>query len=62
MEVSGQLHSLAALPWGKSPQYLLDRRHGGPQGQSVYSGGDNLQPLPGIKPQLSILQPSHYTD
>jgi hypothetical protein len=30
LEVSGQLHVLAALPPGESPQYLLDRL-GGPQ-------------------------------
>jgi hypothetical protein len=28
MKVSGQLHALAALPPGKTPQYQLDRRIG----------------------------------
>jgi len=36
---------------GKSPRYLLDRRLGGPQGQSGYDGEEkNSQPLPGIEP------------
>jgi hypothetical protein len=26
MEVSGQLHTISAVPQGKSPQYSLDRR------------------------------------
>jgi hypothetical protein len=31
MEMSGQLYALATLaqPWGKNPQYQLDRRLGG---------------------------------
>jgi len=28
-------------PWGKSPQYPLDRRLGGPQGQSGCGGKEN---------------------
>jgi len=35
MEVSGQLHDSAALPWGRSPHYPLDRRLGGPQRWSI---------------------------
>jgi hypothetical protein len=31
MEVSGQLHTPAHFPPGKSPRYPLDRRLGGPQ-------------------------------
>jgi len=31
MDMSGQLNTLAALHQGKSPQYPLDRRLGGPQ-------------------------------
>jgi hypothetical protein len=38
MEVSGQLHALAALPWRKSPWYPLNRRLGGLQNQSRCSG------------------------
>jgi hypothetical protein len=34
MAMSGHLHALAALPLGKSLWYPLDRRLGGPQGQS----------------------------
>jgi hypothetical protein len=51
MEVSGQLHALAALPQGKSPRYPLDTRLGGPQSRSG-SGGEetNSQPPPGIEP------------
>jgi hypothetical protein len=36
--VSGQLHSPAALPQGKSPLYPLDRRLGGPQSWSGRCG------------------------
>jgi hypothetical protein len=38
MEVSGHLHSPAALPKGKSPYYPLDRRLGGPQIRSGRGG------------------------
>jgi hypothetical protein len=34
MKASGKLHTPAALPGGKEPQYLLDRRLGGPQRRS----------------------------
>jgi hypothetical protein len=34
MEVSGRIHAQAAYPRGKSPQYPLDRRLGGPQSRS----------------------------
>jgi hypothetical protein len=51
MEVSGQLHVLAAYPQGKSPLYPLDRRLGGPQSRSGRSGEEkNSQPPPGIEP------------
>jgi hypothetical protein len=33
MQVSGQLHALAALPLGKNPWYPMDRRLGGSQSQ-----------------------------
>jgi hypothetical protein len=40
--------------WGKSPQYPLDRRLGGPQSLSWYGGEEkNSHPPPGIEP------PSH---
>jgi hypothetical protein len=56
MEESGQLHSLATLPQGKSSQYPLDRRLDGPQSQSGHGGEEkNSQPLPGLKP--SFIQP-----
>jgi hypothetical protein len=51
MVVSGQIHSPAALPPGKSPSYPLDRRLGGPQSRSERDGEEkNSQPLPGIEP------------
>jgi len=43
-------------PQGKSPQYTLDRRLGGPQSRSEGGGeGINSQPLPGLEPP--IIQP-----
>jgi len=36
MEVSGQLHTLAALTLRKKPQYPLERSLGGPHSQSGY--------------------------
>jgi hypothetical protein len=52
MEVSDQLHALAALSRGKaSPQYPLDRRLGGPQSRSGRGGEEKTsQPQPGIEP------------
>jgi len=38
MEVNGKLHDPAALPPGKEPWYLLDRRLGGPQSRSGRGG------------------------
>jgi hypothetical protein len=50
MEVSGQLHALAALPPGKEPPYPLDRRLVGPQSRCGRCGeGKNLLPLSGIE-------------
>jgi len=61
MEVSGQLH--APYPWGNSPQYPLDRKLGGPQSWTGYSGKEkNPCPCQGIKPCSSSPQPSHYID
>jgi hypothetical protein len=58
MEVSGQLHTLATLPWGKSLRHPLDRRLGGPHGQSGCCGVEkNLLPLLGIEPRPSNPQP-----
>jgi hypothetical protein len=51
MEVSGQIHALAALPQGKSPWYPLDRRLGGHQSRSGRGGEQqNSHPPPGIEP------------
>jgi hypothetical protein len=56
MEVSGQIHTPAALPPRKEPWYPLDRRLGGPQSRSGRGGEEkNSQPLPGLEP--SIIQP-----
>jgi len=53
MEVSGQLHVLAALPpsQGNSPpQYPLDRMLGGPQSQTGHSSEEKYSKhLLGIK-------------
>jgi hypothetical protein len=38
MEVSGHLHAQAALPPGKDPPYLLDRRFSGLQSRSGDGG------------------------
>jgi len=38
MEMSGQLHDLAALPLGKGPHYAFGMRLGGPQSWSGLSG------------------------
>jgi hypothetical protein len=63
LEVSSQLHALAALPLGKDPPYYpLDRKLGGPQRRSRRGGEEkNSQPLPELEPP--IIQPSarHYT-
>jgi hypothetical protein len=51
MEVSGQLHSPAALPPEKETPYPLDRRLGEPQSRSGRGGEEkNSQPPPGIEP------------
>jgi hypothetical protein len=63
MEVSVQLHALAALPPGKSPWYPLNRGLGGPQSQYRHSGEDkNSQPLLRLEPP--IIQPiaQSYTE
>jgi hypothetical protein len=56
MEVSGQIHALAALHQVKSLCYPLDRRLDGAQSWSGCSGEEkNSQSLPAI--QLPIIQP-----
>jgi hypothetical protein len=42
MEVSGQLHALAALPPGKKNQYPLDRRLDGHQSRSERRGDEKI--------------------
>jgi hypothetical protein len=62
MEVSGQLHSSAALTQGRSPWYALDRRLGGPQSQSGRGGEEkNSQPLPGLEPPIIQSVSQRYT-
>jgi hypothetical protein len=52
MEVSGQLHTPAALPGGKELRHLLDRRLDGLQSRSQRCGEeDNL--FPGVESQPS---------
>jgi hypothetical protein len=56
MEVSGQLHSPAALTPGKESLVPLDRRLGGTQSRCEGGNeGKNFQPLPGLEPP--IIQP-----
>jgi hypothetical protein len=60
MEVTRQLHALAALHKGKSTQYPFDRLLGGPP-EPVWTGGieKNSQAVPGIELRSP---PSRYTD
>jgi len=64
MKMSGQTHAPVALPPGKSLQYPLDRRLGGPQSRFGRGGEEknSLPPLPGFQPRSSIPQPRPYTD
>jgi hypothetical protein len=58
MEVSVQLHALAAIPPGKDPSfphYLLDRRMGRPQRQSEHSGEE--QKSAAARNQTPVFQP-----
>jgi hypothetical protein len=51
MEVSGQLHTPAALPQGKSLRYPLYRRLGGSQSRSGRGGEEKNSQTPlGIEP------------
>jgi len=45
MEVSGQLHTPAALSPGRSPWYPMDRRLGGPQSWAGCSGEEKNSQL-----------------
>jgi len=58
MDVSGQLHSPAALSPRKEPWYKLDRRLGGPQNRS---GRDDEEKIPSpareSNPRTPIVQP-----
>jgi hypothetical protein len=50
MEVSGQLHALAALPTGKEPWHPLDRKLGGPQSPCGRGSEEiNSHPLSGLE-------------
>jgi hypothetical protein len=42
MEMRSQPHAPVALPWGKSPQYPLDRNLSGPQSQSGRRGEEKI--------------------
>jgi hypothetical protein len=62
MEMSGQLHTLAASTRGKKHWNPLDRRLRGPQSRSEHGGEEkNSQPLPGLKPPVIQLVARLYT-
>jgi hypothetical protein len=62
LEVSGQLHALAALPQGKNPCYPLDRRLSVPQRRSGRGGEEKYsQPLPGHEPPIIQCVAHRYT-
>jgi len=55
MEVSGQLHTSAALPPGNSSWYPLDKRLDGPQGLSRHCGKEKSPcPCQKSKPGHSV--------
>jgi hypothetical protein len=57
MEVSGQLHASAIIPWGKTPlQYPLNRKLGGSQSQSGRLG-EKENRLILLKSEPWIVQP-----
>jgi hypothetical protein len=63
MEVSGQLHVLAAIPPGKSPRYPLDRKLDEPQSRSRHCGVEIYSlPLPRIEPRDVQSVARRYTD
>jgi hypothetical protein len=62
MEESGQLHSPATLPQGKSPWYPLDRRTSGPQSRSGRGGEKkNSYHLPGLESLIIQHVAQRYT-
>jgi hypothetical protein len=62
MELSGLLHALATLPWGKSPRYPLDRRLDVPQNKSeLYGEEKNLDPAGKQTPAVHLVA-RRYTD
>jgi hypothetical protein len=67
LEVSGQLHALAALPpWETAPRYPLDSKLGGPHRRSGRYGEVKILDPTGTRTpsHSSIVQPvgSRYTD
>jgi hypothetical protein len=48
MEVNDQLHAPASFPRGKSPRYPLDRRLGGAQNRSEWSGEEKKSELTSV--------------
>jgi hypothetical protein len=61
--VEAQLHASAALPPGKSSQYALNRRLGGPQGRSGYCGEEKNSSCPCYESNHGRAARScHYTD
>jgi hypothetical protein len=62
MEVSGQLHVLAALPPGKEP--MVPMRLGGPQSRSGHGEEKNPHHRRESNPRTPIVQPvaQRYTD
>jgi hypothetical protein len=53
MEVSGQLHTTAALLPEKDSRYAVDKGLGGPQSWSVRGGEEkNSQALQGLEPPI----------
>jgi len=60
MKVSGQLHTPAALPQGKSPWYPLDRRLGGPRtGLDVVVRRKIPSPYTDTNPDHPACSPAH---
>jgi len=63
MEVSGQIHALAAFYQGKKPGYPLNINLRGPQNQYGWFGRtENLLPLTGFEPSTIQSATSHNID
>jgi hypothetical protein len=60
MKVSGELHTSAALPRGKEPQYPLDRRFDEPQNWSGICGEENILHYRESNPGCPARSPSLY--